>query len=37
MNVPQVRMNELTNIGKDEWKDENYIPVGINAWGIIKG
>ena len=26
--------NEGTNIGTDEWKDENYIPLGINAGGI---
>ena len=26
--------SELTNIQTDERKDENYIPVGINAGGI---
>ena len=30
------RMNEQTNIQTDERKDENYIPVIINAGGIIK-
>ena len=35
------RMNEQTNkqmknIRTDERKDENYIPLGINAVGIIK-
>ena len=28
------QMNEQTNIRTDEWKDENYIPLGINAGGI---
>ena len=28
-------MNEQTNIRTDERKSENYIPVGINAGGII--
>ena len=27
--------NERTNIRTDERKDENYIPLGINAGGII--
>ena len=27
-------MNEGTNICTDEQKDENYIPLGINAGGI---
>ena len=34
-NVTEVRTNELTNIRTDERKGENYIPVGINAGGII--
>ena len=38
-NVTEVRTNkrtnEQTNIQTDERKDENYIPVGINAGGII--
>ena len=29
-------MNEQTNIQMDERKDENYIPLGINAGGTIK-
>ena len=29
------RTNERTNIRTDERKDENYIPLGINAGGII--
>ena len=29
------RTNEHTNIRTDERKDENYIPLGINAGGII--
>ena len=28
-------MNKRTNIPMDEQKDENYIPLGINAGGII--
>ena len=32
----EVRTNKRTNIRTDEWKDENYIPLGINAGGIIK-
>ena len=31
-NVTEVR----TNIHTDERKDENYIPLGINAGGIMK-
>ena len=27
-------MNERTNIWMDKQKDENYIPLGINAGGI---
>ena len=34
--MTEVRTNELTNIRSDERKGENYIPVGINAGGIIK-
>ena len=34
-NVTEVRTNELTNIRTDERKDESYIPLGINAGGII--
>ena len=34
-NVTEVRTNEHTNGRTDERKDENYIPVGINAGGII--
>ena len=30
------QMNEQTNIRMDKRKDENYIPLGINAGGIIK-
>ena len=30
------RTNEHTNIRTDERKDENYIPLGINAGGIIR-
>ena len=30
------RINEQTNEHMDEWKDENYIPLGINAGGIIR-
>ena len=30
----EVRTNERTNIRTDERKDENYIHLGINAWGI---
>ena len=29
------RTNEHMNIRTDEWKDENYIPLGINAGGIM--
>ena len=29
------QMNERTNIRTDEQIDENYIPLGINAGGII--
>ena len=28
-------MNEHTNGRTDKWKDENYIPLGINARGIM--
>ena len=35
-NVTEVRTNEHTNGRTDERKDENYIPVGINAGGIKK-
>ena len=31
MNGTEVGTNEQTN----EWKDQNYIPLGINAGGII--
>ena len=31
------RTNEQTNERTYERKDENYIPLGINAGGIIKG
>ena len=31
----EVRTNKQTNIQTDERKDENYIPLGINAGGII--
>ena len=34
-NVTEVRTNEQTNIQTDERKDENYIPLGINAGGIM--
>ena len=34
-NVTEVRTNERTNIQTDERKDKNYIPVGINAGGIM--
>ena len=30
-------MKEQTNERTYEWKDENYIPLGINAGGIIIG
>ena len=33
-NMTEVRTDEQTNIQTDERKDENYIPVGINAGGI---
>ena len=33
-NLTEVRTNEHTNRQRDERKDENYIPVGINAAGI---
>ena len=36
MRRKEVRTNELTNIRTDEQNDENYIPVGINAWGLMK-
>ena len=32
--MTEVRTNERTNIQTDERKDENYIPVSINAGGI---
>ena len=28
-------MELQTNERTDEWKDENYIPLGINAGGIM--
>ena len=34
MNVKEVRTNEHTNGRTDQRKEENYIPVGINAGGI---
>ena len=33
-NVTEVRTNEHTNGRTDERKDENYIPLGINAGGV---
>ena len=35
-NVTKVRTNKHTNGQIDKRNDENYIPVGINAGGIIK-
>ena len=34
-NVTEVRTKEHTNGRTDKRKDENYIPLGINAGGII--
>ena len=34
--MTELRTNEHTNIRTDERKGENYIPVGINAGGIIR-
>ena len=34
--MTELRTNERTNIQTDERKDENYIPVGINAGGITR-
>ena len=31
MNVTDTQTDEWT----DKWKDETFIPLGINAWGII--
>ena len=36
-NVTEARTNEHTNGRMDEQKDENYIPLGINAGGIMNG
>ena len=33
--VTEGSTNERTYIRTDAWKDENYIPVGINTGGII--
>ena len=35
MNVPELRTKKRTNKRTYERKSENYIPVGINAGGII--